>query len=394
MLNVNDFREAAEQGLLKRTVLGPFELFNYTQECTVTGAWTPVTMEARGIVFQDGQIVCRPMRKFFNSHETGAGEVFAPQLALVKLDGTLINIWFDLSGEMHISTRGSLSNEYIDGAWKIVRERNLEELLSLHTDVTWSFEYTYPQNLFGFPSVIPHDMERLTLLNMRTREGWEVDAALIPEHNVALYPDSNHYYSLNVTDSGEGDIVERMVELAKNLPWSDEGWVLSVFDGTTNNRIKVKGGQYVAMHRVIHGMTPRGVADAWYARVENDLIEMLYEPHCSLLRSSFSKYDAECLRTMTAVKEWVAGHLVTAKDPTDRKSFVLQAQEELPEYWQLAITEQFSDHDPDYRLFVVKRVVGKNPRVWKLPVTDDVNEEQEKAIRMMASRVVTGRAVG
>tara|TARA_Y100000310_G_scaffold337420_1_gene424447 strand:- start:445 stop:1584 length:1140 start_codon:yes stop_codon:yes gene_type:complete len=379
MLNVNDFREAAEQGLLKRVVLGPFELFNYTQQTTVTGAWTPVTMEARGIVFQDGQVVCRPMRKFFNSHETGAGEVFAPQLALVKLDGTLINIWFDLSGEMHISTRGSLDNEYIDGAWKIVRQRNLEEMLSLHTDVTWSFEYTYPQSLFGFPSVIPHDMERLTLLNMRTRDGWEIDAALIPQYNVSLYPDSNHYYNLNVSDSGEGDIVERMVELAKHLPWSDEGWVLSVFDGTTNNRIKVKGGQYVAMHRVIHGMTPRAVADAWYAGMQNDLIEMLHEPHRSLLGEAFLRYNVECEAAESAVNTWVNSYLITAEDPTDRKSFVLQAQEELPNYWQLAITAQFSDHIPDYRMFVVKRLTGKNPRSFQLPVTDDVNANEEQA---------------
>lgn len=377
MLDINDFRKAADEELLKRQVKGSFELFNYTQKCTVEGVWTPVTMEARGVVFQDGQVVCRPMRKFFNSHETGAGEVFSPELALVKLDGTLINVWFDLGGEMHVSTRGSLENEYIDGAWKIIRERNLEEMLSMHTDVTWSFEYTYPQNLYGFPSVIPHDTERLTLLNMRGRDGKEVDAAVIPQYNTVLYPDSNHYYSLSVSDDSDGDIVERMVELARALPWSDEGWVLSVFNGETNNRIKVKGGQYVAMHRVIHGMTPRAVADAWYAQVEDDLIEMLYEPHSSLLRNAFAKYNIEHEAAVTAVENWVAGYAITAEDITDRKSFVLQAQEEIPDYWQLAIAAQFADYNPDYRMFVVKKLIGKTPRIWKLPAADERSRGQK-----------------
>jgi RNA ligase len=377
MLNIEDFRKAADEGWLKRVVSGPFELFNYSQQCAVEQEWTEVTMEARGVVFQDGQIVCRPMRKFFNSHEPfGASllESVSPSMALVKLDGTLINVWFDLQGQMHVSTRGSLDNEYIDGAWDLIRQRGIEVMLELHRDTTWSFEYTYPQERFTMPSVIPHDTERLTLLNMRMKDGSEMDSAIIPEFNSAIYPDVDYFYNLFVSIDSD-DLVGRMEELAKTLPYTDEGWVLSVHDGTLNHRVKIKGAQYVAMHRVIHGMTPRAVADAWYAGMCDQLVTMLYEPHASLLRAKFDVYDGEASKAVEMVTAWIAGFKVVNEE-FSRKDFVLQAQEEIPEVWQLAIKAEFGkDFESYVNEWVVKKSVGKPPRTWNLPVTDDVKVE-------------------
>lgn len=371
MLNVEDFRKAAEEGLLKRQVKGSFELFNYTNEATYARAWNETTLEGRGIVFQDGQVVCRPMRKFFNSHEPDVPEGFTPELALVKLDGTLINVWFDLQGNMQVSTRGSLDNEYIDGAWEVIEKHALEEMLYVHKDMTWSFEYTYPQDRFSFPSVIPHDSERLTLLNMRSRDGQELDASIMPECNIALYGNSDCHYDLFVP--AEENLFDQMHELAKTLPYTDEGWVLSYFDGTVNQRVKVKGAQYVAMHRVIHGMTARAVGDAWYAGVSFDLCSMLYEPHSSLLRAKFDVYDAELNRTIGAINEWVAGFVATNEE-FSRKDFVIQAQSEIPEFWQLAIKSYYDSEGwlNAANEWVVKKLTGKNPRKWEMPVTDDV----------------------
>jgi len=337
-LSVNDFRESAEQGWLKQTVSELFELFNYTQKCTTEQNWSEVTMEARGVVFQGEQVVCRPMRKFFNSHEPFGLKLLesaTPNIALVKLDGTLINVWFDLQGEMHVSTRGSLSNEYIDGAWELIRSRGLEAMLSLHKDVTWSFEYTYPQERFSMPSVIPHKDERLTLLNMRMRDGSELDAEIIPEFNQVMYGNKDYYYNLSVS-SEDSNLIEQMEGLAKLLPWENEGWVLSEFDGNSNQRVKVKGSQYVTMHRVIHGMTPRSIADAWYGGMNNKLVAMLYEPHSSILQEKFDAYDSLMNKTVTEVTEWVAGYRIVNKE-FSRKDFVIQAQRKFPKFGSLQL---------------------------------------------------------
>jgi hypothetical protein len=128
------------------------------------------------------------------------------------------------------------------------------------------------------------------------------------------------------------------------------------------------------MHRVIHGLRGRAVADAWYAEMQEELAEMLYEPHSSILLENFSEYDREYARAQDVVHEWVSGYAKIA-DIENRKDFVIQAQKEIPEYWQLAITEQFSNKEPDYKLFVVKKITGKNPRAWSLPTTDDVAPE-------------------
>ena len=372
-LNVNDFREAAEKGLLKRQVKGDFELFNYTSETQYSGAWDEVTLEARGIVFENGHVVCRPMRKFFNHHEKECQGFAQPKIALVKLDGTLLNVWFDLSGGIRVSTRGSLDNEYIDGAWELIIARGLDVYLSMHKDVTWSFEYTYPQERFTMPSVIPHADERLTLINMRMRDGLEVEAEMMPDMNVAMYPDKSHFYDIFTEFNDDASLMDGMVELAKLLPYTEEGWVLSAFDGFTNQRMKIKGIQYVTMHRVIHGMTERAVGVAWYAGMTFELVGMLYEPHASLLRSKFDVYDSELNNIIGAINEWVSGYILVTKE-FSRKDFVMQAQQDIPDLWQLAI-KSYYDGDKwldAVNLYIVKKLTGKAPRTWELPLTDDV----------------------
>lgn len=379
MLDIEDFRKAAEDGLVKRVVSGSFELFKYTHETTTARAWNETTLEARGIVFQDGKLVARPMRKFFNSHEPES--VFAgglqPEVALVKLDGTCINAWFDFDGNLQVSTNGSLDNEYIDGAKYIISEHQLEGVLRQAQGgmLNWccSFEYTYPQGRFEMPSIISHSRERLTAINMRARSGSELSAAYMDYLNKQLYDDPNCYYNLSITIENPS-LLSHMEKLAKHLPYTDEGWVLSSWVDSHNQRVKVKGSQYVAMHRVIHGMTDRRVADAWYVDVCADLCNMLHEPHKTRLAEQFLEYDTQHIRAVTDTNEWIAGWIAAHGQEFERRDFVIDAQRDIPNYWQLAINQHFNG-SADFRLWVVKKITGKSPRTWAMPMTDDTPEE-------------------
>jgi len=393
MLNIEDFRAAAEQGSIRRTAKNEYELFNYTSETANSRLWNEITLEARGVVFHRGKIVCRPMRKFFNSHEPGADFVdglYTPEVLLKKLDGTLINLWCDLDGVLNVSTRGSLDNEYIDGAWELIKQNRIDSALAAHFPVsfgggTFSFEYTYPQLRFGNSSVVPHENERLSLLNIRMRNGCEYNAAKIDRFGAELYGEdaftlSQKRYSIATNVSNPS--IPEAVEQALLLPYTDEGWVVSAYDHKLlrNIRVKIKGAQYIAMHRVVHGMTPRSVADAWYAGVTDELLDMLLEPHKNQLAEAFKPYD-ELLATATSVtQDWVENYLADSEEFTggtgfERREFVLDAQRDIPNHWQFAIQEYYSDSDPDYKKWVVRKLNnGKAPRAWELPVTDDVKE--------------------
>lgn len=44
----------------------PLTVYNYTNSCQYTRAWTPVTTAARGLVVDDaGNVIARPWAKFF-----------------------------------------------------------------------------------------------------------------------------------------------------------------------------------------------------------------------------------------------------------------------------------------------------------------------------------------
>jgi hypothetical protein len=61
-------------------------MYNYTEACQYTAAWTPVTLACRGLVVDaDGRIVARPFAKFFNHSESHAPR-FDPVAAVVVTD--------------------------------------------------------------------------------------------------------------------------------------------------------------------------------------------------------------------------------------------------------------------------------------------------------------------
>jgi RNA ligase len=79
---------AVEKGLVRtqRHPSRPFVMYNYTEACQYTAAWTPVTLACRGLVVDaDGRIVARPFAKFFNHSESHAPR-FDPVAAVVVTD--------------------------------------------------------------------------------------------------------------------------------------------------------------------------------------------------------------------------------------------------------------------------------------------------------------------
>lgn len=91
----------------------PLYIYNYTPKCVYSRAWTPATLEARGLILDDRGLVWGvPMPKFFNYDEFVAmGGVAPNQTPYVfdKLDGFLVLV-IEYQGARIVATRGSFDS--------------------------------------------------------------------------------------------------------------------------------------------------------------------------------------------------------------------------------------------------------------------------------------------
>src|SRR6185369_5635308 len=118
MLTIKDYLKEYENGNLAIQRHDGLILFDYNRTCQYNRAWNPVTLSARGIVFEEatGKLVALPMKKFFNLQEPECFEYLQkidPNekfLATVKEDGSMGIIYY-WKGDWRVNTRGFFQSD-------------------------------------------------------------------------------------------------------------------------------------------------------------------------------------------------------------------------------------------------------------------------------------------
>ena len=216
--------------------------------------------QCRGIIFDKDTYacVCYPMDKFFNYGESHAVEIDWDSAAVTeKIDGSLIKLWFSHKlSKWIISTNGTIDaykaklsdingfttfGELVESALKTYKHSwyDFTQILdseSMRHD-TIMLEVVSPFNRV----VVPYDTPRLFFLSLRNMKNLE-------EYTFSFFPAS---VVLHIEEPKKIKLSNQsltgLVEMAKNLPFSEEGYV--VVDKNFN-RIKVKSPAYVAAHRL------------------------------------------------------------------------------------------------------------------------------------------------
>ncbi|WDS61767.1 RNA ligase [Cronobacter phage vB_Cdu_VP8] len=148
---------------------------SYTDWCR------PSALECRGIMFDITKpkkpvIVCRPMEKFFNLDETPFTmnlDLEDVDFMMNKEDGSLVSSF--KSGEhIYLKSKGSINSEQAVAANMLLSSPEYEPLMIVIKDFeesgyTVNMEYTSPTNRI----VLEHEVEKLTVLNVRHRETGE-----------------------------------------------------------------------------------------------------------------------------------------------------------------------------------------------------------------------------
>lgn len=132
LLDTQKLQEHLQNGYItkRRHPQLSLSIFNYTPKTTYENLWDDVTMFCRGlIVADDGTIVARPFRKFFNENTEGFPETFVENflkeepMIMEKMDGSL-GVFWKYMGCYGIATRGSFESE--EAAWATEQLRHID----------------------------------------------------------------------------------------------------------------------------------------------------------------------------------------------------------------------------------------------------------------------------
>ncbi|MFD0520246.1 RNA ligase [Paractinoplanes durhamensis] len=146
VLDPAELATVVETGLVRRQRHPslPLSIYNYTEACQYTGAWTPVTLACRGLIVDDaGRVLARPLRKFFNHTEAHAPQADGQVRVTDKSDGSLGIIYHDGTG-LAVATRGSFASDQAIHATELLNKRYADFVPP--TGRTVLVEIIYPGN--------------------------------------------------------------------------------------------------------------------------------------------------------------------------------------------------------------------------------------------------------
>lgn len=257
-------------------------ILNYTEMATFEKRWNNETMTARGLILDltDAKnngiiyILAKPFEKFpnygLNEIEGYEDDIDYNDIDYVmeKMDGSL-GISYFFKDELRFATRGSFTSDQAIKATEIWRKKYAQHEIMMHyvsAPVTYLVEIIYPENrvvvdykdreelvllgviyLFGYPKFLDSGYRNLE---------WEANELHMP-----LAPK----YELTI---------EKMIELKDSLSANEEGFIIRFKNG---KRLKIKGTEYLNVHRVLHGLSDKAKFKAWSENKLEEYIMMLPE---------------------------------------------------------------------------------------------------------------------
>lgn len=220
------------------------ELYNYTERCQwERGAWNDITRACRGLIVDSlGRVVARPFRKFFNYGQPEAGPLDLSEPATVtdKMDGSL-GIWYpDGSLRGAIATRGAFDSDQAILATDIWREDYQWEPPAGWTPL---FEIVYPENRIVLDYGATKDLFLLGAVEIATGRS-------VGPHDERLFGwPGPRAATLTLATLAEA--------LAEPPRPNAEGLVVHLH--RSDERVKIKQGDYVQLHRIVTGLNERVV---------------------------------------------------------------------------------------------------------------------------------------
>ena len=246
---VSELDKRIAEKLIHRTDHGNLSIYNYSKDCQFGHSWDEFTIMARGLILdlENRCIVALSFPKFFNASEKEAAGVVkfdSPFDAYTKMDGSLGIVYFH-NGSWHVATRGSFTSSQSVVAEKLLHERI--DVSLLNKDVTYLCEIIYPENRI----VINYSFKGLVMLG-----AYNVISGVELDYDGVLRPLCSRL-GMRIAKRHSFESFVEAQEFVKTLPGSEEGFVIRFHD--SGERVKLKGNEYCALHKMISNITPLAI---------------------------------------------------------------------------------------------------------------------------------------
>lgn len=320
-INLQEFRNRKEYISEQAHERLPLLIFNYTQACQFAGAWDEYTIMARGLITDlEGNIVAYPFKKFFNYGDERNVKVLPTDNPIIydKFDGSL-GIQYYEDGKVCIATRGSFVSDQAKWATEwIQRHFTPADFLA---GKTYLYEIIYPENRIVVNYNGLHTLVLLAVIDTET--GTEDSYAHESEAQRLKIPFARHM---------EYKDLAQIMDHAKNLPGSEEGYVFH-WPNQNNLRLKIKGDEYVRLHRLLTGTSSKTIWEFLASdKPVKDLIENVPDEFHTWVKETVTKLISEYKKIIDqARKDMVSMDLSTADDATRREKADFIKQQKYPQ---------------------------------------------------------------
>lgn len=263
-IDLNELRKREKYITCQKQPTLDLLIWNYNNPCQFDKAWDEYTMQCRGLITDlEGNIIARPFKKFFNLGEHESAQMADlptdPPIIYEKLDGSLGIQYYD-GDKVCIATRGSFTSDQALWATEWMKKQIIDRS-DFNEKFTYLYEIIYPENRI----VVNYGnrAELVLLAVIETETGGDNGEFYITEAERLCLPYVKHQA---YTD------LEKLIEETKKLDANHEGYVFH-WPISNNMRAKIKGDEYVRLHRIISGVSTRSIWDA--LRNNSPLDEML-----------------------------------------------------------------------------------------------------------------------
>ena len=229
----------------------PLTIYNYSDRVQWENLWDDITLSARGLIVDDnGIIVAKPFKKFFNLSEnktniTSDYEIFE------KLDGSL-GILFNYKNQWVFASRGSFTSDQAIKGKEILD--NICDYSLLNENYTYCFEIIYRENKI----VVDYKGMESCILTaaFETLSGFEIDLSTV-----------NYPYIVKKLNFDTP-----LTELHNLISDNEEGYVIRFSNG---ERCKIKGSEYLRLHKI---MTEISTTRIWESLKDGeDIMDLLVD---------------------------------------------------------------------------------------------------------------------
>lgn len=260
-----------------------------------------------------------------------------------KWDGSLGICWFDpLREAWRITTRGSFNSEQAVYATAYL-DQHPELKNNLQPGFTYLFEIIYPENRI----VVNYgDLSTLVILGIienTTGDEVELDEVML----FAMESRCFHPWSTQkLGPFGPQQKIADLITICETLPANEEGFVIRFQSGL---RVKIKGEQYKAVHKLKTRLTPKGVHEILLEGLDPKAIlanipDEFYQEFMKLAEGylfSVNEFEIETLRRYNASPK------------ETRKEFALYNKDQ-PKYMQTALFGLLDQKEVNFREIYLK----------------------------------------